>query len=505
MRKIFIAIPISTLIAIIFLTFFYDLGRLPFQIWDESRLATSAYEMVRSGELLVTTVDYKPDMWSTKPPLMIWAQALTIKILGMSEFAVRLPSALAAAATVILLFVVVFHVTANVWAGLLAGIVLCTSVGYIGYHGVRFGEYDSLLTLLTTVYLLLFFFHIEHADNHFKNALVLGFFFFLALAVLTKGIAGLLFCPALLLYAIFRGQVFTTLCNKYVWIGTLGFVTLLAGYYLLREHFNPGYLNAVQENELGGRFAKTSDNHAMKPMSFYFLSLISWKFPFWFGLLCASIIVTPFIRNSRWRWLSLFCLISASIFICVLSLSATKLEWYHIPVFPLLAISIAIAFAQVTEWIHFLLPSISNRLTGAVLILATSIYPLAKAQDQITGRGVYDPDEPGIYGVLGFYNISEFLREALLTGKNLDGLVYLTSSPYDLHLQLYLRQLKDRWDTTISRHKLSAMPDLNVGAKVLVHEDDVKNFLKTNYDLKVLEQDRSVLICEIVSRKEQPL
>ena len=74
---------------------FPRLGSLPLREWDESRQAASAYEMYESGNYLVATFDHKPDLWNTKPPLLLWLQVLSMKICGVGVTAVRLPSALA--------------------------------------------------------------------------------------------------------------------------------------------------------------------------------------------------------------------------------------------------------------------------------------------------------------------------------------------------------------------------------------------------------------------------
>jgi len=64
---------------------FLHLSSLPFRLWDESHSAMSAYEMSKGGNLIVVTYRGAPDMWSTKPPLMIWLQAASISVFGMNE------------------------------------------------------------------------------------------------------------------------------------------------------------------------------------------------------------------------------------------------------------------------------------------------------------------------------------------------------------------------------------------------------------------------------------
>ena len=87
---------------IIYMPIFGHLNSLPIRIWDEARLATDAYEMLHNGNFIVTYFDGKPDMWNTKPPLLIWFDVLFMKTIGVNELAVRLPSAFAALFTCIL-------------------------------------------------------------------------------------------------------------------------------------------------------------------------------------------------------------------------------------------------------------------------------------------------------------------------------------------------------------------------------------------------------------------
>ena len=92
------------LLGLAFFALFFRLSSPPMQRWDEARLALNAVEMSHDHQWLVTKHDGQPDLWNTKPPLMIWLQVLSMQALGYSELAVRLPAALAALATVLMLF-----------------------------------------------------------------------------------------------------------------------------------------------------------------------------------------------------------------------------------------------------------------------------------------------------------------------------------------------------------------------------------------------------------------
>lgn len=139
-----------------------NLNDYALRIYDEARRAVNAFEMWDSKRWLVTTYEYKPDMWGTKPPLLIWCQALMIEMLGPTKLAVRLPSALAGLATVSLLFVFSYKKIGRWPAGLLASFALLTASGYLKTkHSVRSGDFDALLVCWCAYYLIAFFCYIE--------------------------------------------------------------------------------------------------------------------------------------------------------------------------------------------------------------------------------------------------------------------------------------------------------------------------------------------------------
>ncbi len=114
--------------------------------WDESLYATSAYEMLESGNWVVTTFDGATDYYNSKPPLNVWLIALSMKAFGPSLTAMRLPSIVAAWLTVAVLLL---------WAtrrfgsqvALLAGAVLATCFGFLHVHSGRSDNPDALMTL----------------------------------------------------------------------------------------------------------------------------------------------------------------------------------------------------------------------------------------------------------------------------------------------------------------------------------------------------------------------
>jgi 4-amino-4-deoxy-L-arabinose transferase-like glycosyltransferase len=87
--------------AVVYLCFFSRLDALGLVGPDEPRYASVAREMVRSGDWVTPRLAGEP--WLEKPPLYYWGAAAAFSFLGVSEFAARLPSALAALAATLAL------------------------------------------------------------------------------------------------------------------------------------------------------------------------------------------------------------------------------------------------------------------------------------------------------------------------------------------------------------------------------------------------------------------
>ena len=285
--------------SLIYFPIFSHLESIPIRIWDEARLAINAYEMHKDGDFIVTHFEGEPDMWNTKPPLMIWLQVLFIKLLGVRELSIRLPSAIAACLTC--LFILFFSVRylKNFWFGFIAGIVLTSSYGYITTHAARTGDHDALLTLFTTLYALSFFIFIE------TQKLKYLYFAFLAiiLAALTKGIAGVLFVPALLFYALAQRKAMDLIKNRHLYIGVGLFLLFVLGFYLLREHYNHGYIKAVFDNELVGRYFQTNEGHK-ESFWFYLRMLVDHQFSYWYLFVPFGVLVGFFHREKIYRRLA---------------------------------------------------------------------------------------------------------------------------------------------------------------------------------------------------------
>ncbi len=305
---------------------------VPLQLWDESRNANNALEMVWHGRWLVPTYGGVPDHWNTKPPLLIWMQAAGLRLGLPTLVALRLASWLAAAATAGALWGVLRISLRDRLAAFVAPALLLSATLYIGPHAARTGDYDALESAFVLGYALAFWKAV--VDGRVRWLALAAAL--MALGVLTKGVAALLPAPGLMLFALTRpSRTAGWVQNARVWAAAALFVLPVGIYYLAREALDPGYLHVVAGNELGGRFLQVSDNHR-EPWDFYLQTLLEGAEPC--AVLSVLGLVTLFGRDPRRRSLALVVALAAGSLLTVVSAARSKLAWYATPVIPMLSL-----------------------------------------------------------------------------------------------------------------------------------------------------------------------
>ena len=433
------------LLILVYFPVFLHLEYMPIRMWDESIMGINAIEMRHNHNYIVTYYNGHPEMSNTKPPLMIWCIVLFSKIFGFSELSMRLPSALAALGLCVFLFCVLRKHTGSALFGFFAVCILVTCQGYIRNHVTRTGEYDSLLVLFSTVASIHLFLATEASQKREQSKHLLLFFLTLTLAVLTKGVACMMQMPGLFLYVLFRKKVITFLKNKSFYTGLIFFIVFGIGYYFLRESVNPGYLKAVWENDLGGRYSGVLDGHD-GPFSFYLSEIITWQFVNYYMLFPVAIIVGLAFTKKPVQHLVAFALITGFSFLFFISLAVTKLPHYDAPLFPYLAIITAALLYRLYTIIRTGLCFRLQFFIAGIVAFMITLLLLAKPYSDIISK-VYFPKgdswEEGFATSCKFFQGVAKGKEKLLSNK-------LVFNPRDTLygpvavLNCYKEELKER-------------------------------------------------------------
>lgn len=480
------SLPFFCSCLVLVLPLFGHLDALPIRLWDESRQAVSALEMIRNGNWLIPHCMGAPDMWSTKPPLMIWLQALSIRMLGPTELAVRLPAALAAAATCLLLYWYFARRLQKPWWGFVAVAALVSCNGYVTLHGTRTGDFDALLTLCTTgTWVFLLSFLRTGRTREWYVAM-----WFMACGVLTKGVAALLPVPGLLLLATLEKKWHPLLRSRHTWPGIAVALLPAAGYYLVREQLNSGYLATVWNNELGGRYSAVIENH--KAGFFYYFELLGKQeaHALLFLVICGALWAVSGKKDPL-RDTALAALVTALCHLLILSGAATKLEWYHLPDYPLLAVLAA-------SGLYFLF-HLLRAFRGWQGLLRFNILPwlapllLLPAYAQVLDNS-FNTRIP--MWELDNNHMAEYLR-SVVQGKRTPVMKTLLWEDYALNLDWYLGQIQDKGINMkrVVRH------DLQPGMTVAVYQPDMHRYVANTFVVDTVENYRNVVVYRLDARR----
>ena len=163
------------------------------------------------------------------PLLPFGSQALSIKIFGPSELAVRLPSALSIMLLGIII-ILLFSKLKKPFIGFYTSLIIICTKGILYYHFGRNADYDAMLTLFIISYAISLFVFTEN-----KQKILFTFLPIPNLSHAYKRNQALIPLPFILIYILFRKQFLEFLRNKYTYFGILGFILIIGGYYFGRD------------------------------------------------------------------------------------------------------------------------------------------------------------------------------------------------------------------------------------------------------------------------------
>ncbi|MEN3335304.1 MAG: hypothetical protein V7641_4669 [Blastocatellia bacterium] len=326
-------VALFALMTIALITFFFGLGRIALLGPDEPRYAEIAREMFTTGDWISPRLC--GCLWFEKPALIYWMSAASYRVFGVSEFAARLPVAVAATLTVLLLYFVTRRVASQRMA-FLTSLVLATCGMFIGY--ARVASPDMPLAAAMTVALLAGF-AATQASGRTRLIFWLGSFASMGLAVLAKGLPGVaLVTLVFVIYFIWMRRV--DLINwRELAAGTMAFLLIAAIWYapVTTRH---GW-EFIHEFFIRHHFQRFTSNEFGHPQPFYFFLLIAIA-----GIVPWSAFLLPAIvhlkglqpRRARRDALVAFAWVWAAVVILSFSFSGSKLPGYILPAFPALAI-----------------------------------------------------------------------------------------------------------------------------------------------------------------------
>ena len=225
------ALPVSrvllALVAIVALVVGIDNMERPLANPDEGRYSEISREMAADGDWITPRLN--GIKYFEKPPLQYWATAIAFKLFGENQYAARLYISMAGFATI--LFVGLF--ARRVWGvdvALAAMLALLSSPYFMALGGIV--TLDMGLTLWTTATMLAFLLA-EHALDRpaVQRRWMLVAWAAMALAVLSKGLVGIVFAGAAILIVITLRRDFRVLDRLHLIPGLAVFLVIAAPWF----------------------------------------------------------------------------------------------------------------------------------------------------------------------------------------------------------------------------------------------------------------------------------
>jgi 4-amino-4-deoxy-L-arabinose transferase-like glycosyltransferase len=321
------------LVALCLLLFFADLGGRDLWDIDEGMHADIARAMLLSGDWI--TPRFNGDPFFDKPPLFNWLTAASFAILGLSEFAARLPAALSSLLCVLLTYAM-GRALFTPRTGLLAGIVLATSLEFMLL--ARAVQYDSPFTLFITLSMCGYVFAM--LSPHRSRPAWLLLYVGAALAVLTKGPLGAVLVGVPIAAHMLVRRNLSAFRQALTPIGIGLFLIIAVPWFVLMEQANPGFLDYfIVEQHLANIAGEVGTAVARHPEpAYYFLAILLLGFFPWSLVLPQSVYCLLKHREARGPAMDFYLVAIVLATLLIFSLPTSKLATYILPLFPAAAI-----------------------------------------------------------------------------------------------------------------------------------------------------------------------
>jgi 4-amino-4-deoxy-L-arabinose transferase-like glycosyltransferase len=368
------------------------LGRPALWEPDEGRYAEIAREMVLAHDYMTPRDNWV--RYFEKPPLVYWAEALSIKLIGANELAVRLPAALASVAEVAVT-VALGEAMFGAAVGLAAAMVLGLSPLVFGF--ARFATLDPALALFITAALGAFW--AAARAPGFDSAAGRRWFLLsaaiTAAGTLTKGPVALVLTGAVGL-AWLLAQRRAREILRMPWLGAIAIYTAMAApWFVVAARRNPEFLRFFFIHEHVERYLENAE-HGWGP--YFFVGVViagMWPWIFFVPMGVRELMRVrgggdeseARARRPDARASLAFLLRWFGIILVFFSIPRAKLGSYILPALPPLAIVAGYALCRLPR----LEVSSLRKLFGALALLnlaATAAIAIARAYFASQGESV---------------------------------------------------------------------------------------------------------------------
>ena len=407
------------IIALFLIIYILPLGVRPILIPDESRYAEIPREMIDSSDWIVPRLNGL--RYFEKPVLGYWINAGSMMLFGENAFAARLPSAIAAGISALMLFFLVRRFVGRYSTGVFAASIFLTFFEVFGVG--TFTVLDSLLSMFITATMVSYFFARMEIRPGKKNGFLALSGISCGLAFLTKGFIAFAIPLVVIVPFMVWGRRWKELFQA-CWIPVLVAVLVSLPWAILIHIREPDFWYFFFWNEHIKRFMADSAQHK-ESFWYFFLLLPGAALPWSFLLPAAGSglkqegFESPIVRFAICWFLFPFLFFSVS---------SGKLPTYILPCFPPLAILVASGLHNYFE------RGKTKAFTIGALLLAGAIATLAFALlvVQIAGFQGFKPYAlhwKGALAIAGLLSWAVFAIFSIKTSKHLKKIVLYAAAP----------------------------------------------------------------------------
>jgi len=363
---------------------FYGLGSYPLLDHNEGMYAAIARDMLHSGDFIIPHLNGLP--YLEKPPLLFWLMAVSMSVFGEHEWATRLVPALALFATTWMMERFIYRQTKSQTASMAAALIFATALPLLAIG--RMVLCDMLMTCFLSAALMGFYNRGQGSEVRIQGRKegFYGFYFFLALAVLTKGFVAIILAGGTIaLFLLWQRRPLQDYLRIVSLRGMLLFLVITTPWHIAASLQEPGFAYFYFINEHVLRFLNLREPHD------YYTGHIWYYLPRILGYLAPwTVFLALFARKDAqcqmldikkesflisdlyhltsflWSWF-FFCLVFFSI-------SGAKANYYMIAGMPPLVMLLALKLAQCMET----KPHIIRGLASIALLLIISAIELVQ-------------------------------------------------------------------------------------------------------------------------------
>jgi len=333
-------LALGALVAALYLLLYVaPLDFRPLMIPDEIRYAQIPSEMLKADSFLSPRFDGMK--YFEKPSSAYWPTMASMKLLGPSHFAVRLPMALSVGISAILLFLLARRASGKDGVSPLLPVAIFLVSGEVFLVGT-FAVLDDVFSMFVTAAMAAFYFAWTESRPLKRHGLLLLAGASCGAAVMAKGLLGVVL-PGAAIAAFLAWERDWKSFFRMPWTPLLGALAV-AGPWALAQHWaEPEFWRYFIMVEHFGRLVGEGAERHPQPFWLYVPILLGGFMPF------TAFAISLWKGGRKLDWgspLLRYCVAWAAVPFVLLSLSSGKLGTYILPVYPPLAIMGACALRR---------------------------------------------------------------------------------------------------------------------------------------------------------------